>query len=168
MSIDIVSTSLVAPPPTGRYFEDFSAGLQFRSTGTIGVTAARIKSFANEFDPQPFHLDETAARGTLLGGLAASGWHTAAVAMRLIVESDLGLSGQGAGVEVESMRWLRPVHAGDTLRVEGTVTDTRPSRSRADRGIVKFRAVAYNQRNEAVLDATHVIVVSRRKSATPK
>jgi len=166
MSSDVAGDGSVPAASAGRYFEDFSVGLAFRSKGTVGVTAERIKSFAEEFDPQPFHLDDAAARETLLGGLSASGWHTAAVAMRLIVDSDLGLSGHGAGVEIESMRWRRPVQAGDTLRVEGTVIETRASRSHADRGIVKFRAVATNQKNEVVLEATHVMVVRRRKSAS--
>ena len=150
----------MAPPP--RFFEEFTVGLRFRSFGAVSVTAERIKSFAAEFDPQPFHLDEDAGRGTLFGGLVASGWHTAAVAMRLIVDSDLGLSGQGAGVAVESMRWPAPVRAGDSLRVEGTVTEARPSRSQVDRGIVKFQTAVYNQRGEVVLEATHVVMALRR------
>jgi acyl dehydratase len=147
----------------GRYFEDFTVGLRFRSPGVVTITADRIRSFAAEFDPQPSHLDEGAAAGSLFGGLVASGWHTAAVAMRLIVDSDLGLSGQGAGVAIESMRWLRPVLPGDALRVEGTVTEVRSSRSHADRGVVKFRAVVYNQRDEIVLDGVHVVVLRRRE-----
>jgi acyl dehydratase len=148
-----------------RYFEDFSVGLRFSSPAPIAVTAERIKSFASEFDPQPSHLDEDRARGSMLGELVASGWHTAAVTMRLIVDSDLGLCGKGAGIAIESMRWHRPVRPGDSLRMDGTVIETRPSRSRADKGVVKFRAVAYNQMDEVVLDATHVIMVSRRGSA---
>ena len=84
--------------------------------------------------------------------------------MRLIVDSDLGLSGQGAGVAIESMRWLRPVRPGDDLRVEGTVTEIRSSRSHADRGVVKFQTVVYNQRDEVVLEAAHVVVLRRRES----
>ena len=145
-----------------RLFEDFAVGLRFRSSGEIAITAERIKSFAAEFDPQPFHVDDQAGRQSLFGGLVASGWHTAAVTMRLIVDSDLGLSGQGAGVAVEAMRWLVPVRAGDSLRVEGTVTETRPSRSHVDRGIVRFHITAYNQRDEAVLEATHVVMALRR------
>jgi len=157
----------VAASPPIRFFEDFTVGLRFRSSGVIAITAERIKSFAAEFDPQPSHLDEGAARETPFGGLVASGWHTAAATMRLIVDSDLGLGGQGAGVAIEAMRWLQPVLPGDCLRVEGTVTETRPSRSQADRGVVKFQAHAYNQRDQIVLDCTHVIVVTRRKSAAP-
>jgi acyl dehydratase len=150
----------MAPAP--RFFEDFTVGLRFRSQGAIVVTGERIKSFAAEFDPQPFHLDDHAGRDSLFGGLVASGWHTAAVAMRLIVDSDLGLSGQGAGVAVEAMRWPAPVRAGDSLRIEGTVTETRLSRSHPDRGIVKFQTTVYNQRGEAVLEATHVVMAMRR------
>src|SRR4029078_7554050 len=90
-----------------RYFEDFAVGLRFRSAGAIAVTADRIKSFGAEVDPQPSHLDEGGARASLFCGLVASGWHTAAISMRLIVDSDLGLSGQGAGVAIESMKWLK-------------------------------------------------------------
>jgi acyl dehydratase len=160
-----VSASETAPP---RYFEDFTVGLRFRSSTSIEVTAERMKSFAAEFDPQPSHLDAAAAEGSFFGGLVASGWHTAAVAMRLIVDSDLGLSGQGAGVAIESMRWLRPVHPGDRLRVEGTVIETRASRSHADRGVVKFRTLVYNQRDELVLDGAHVVLVRRRSLAAPE
>jgi acyl dehydratase len=153
-----------------RSFEDFTVGLPFRSPSAVTLTAEVIKAFATEFDPQPPHLDEEIARGTSFGGLVASGWHTAAATMRLIVDSDLGLSGQGAGMAVESMQWRLPVRAGDSLRVEGSVTETRPSRSHPDRGIVKFRVTAFNQRGEAVLEATHVVLVARRsgQSASQK
>jgi acyl dehydratase len=141
------------------------AGQAFRSPAAIAVTAERIQSFAAEFDPQPFHVDEVAARASLFGGLVASGWHTAAVAMRLLVDSDLGLGGRGAGIEIESMKWLRPVRPNDRLRLEGSVTETRPSQSRRDRGVVKFRTLVYNQHDELVLDALHVVMVQRRSSA---
>jgi acyl dehydratase len=149
-----------------RAFEDFAVGLRFRSPRALIVTAQQIKSFAAEWDPQPPHLDEAAALRTAFGGLVASGWHTAAAAMRLIVDSDLGLYGQGAGVAVESMQWRLPVRAGDSLRVEGTVTSARPSRSHPDKGIVTFSVTVLNQRDEAVLGATHVVLVARR-SALP-
>ena len=148
--------------PSPRSFEDFTVGLHFRSRSAVILTAERIKAFAAEFDPQPPHLDEEAARLTSFRGLVASGWHTAAVAMRLIIDSDLGLGGQGAGLAVESMQWRLPVRAGDALRVEGTVTETRPSRSRPDSGIVKFRVTALNQRDEVVLEGSHVVLVARR------
>ena len=148
--------------PSPRSFEDFTVGLRFRSLSAIALTAEGIKTFAAEFDPQPPHLDEEAARRTSFGGLVASGWHTAAVTMRLIVDSDLGLAGQGAGMAVESMQWRLPVRAGDALRVEGSVTETRASRSRAGSGIVKFRVTTFNQRDEIVLEASHVVMVARR------
>ena len=153
--------------PAPRSFEDFAVGLRFRSFEEIALGAERIKSFAAEFDPQPFHLDDAAGPETFFGGLVASGWHIAAVAMRLLVDSDLGLGGRGAGVAVETMRWLRPVRPGDSLRVEGTVIETRPSRSRADCGIVKFQTTVYNQSNEAVMEATHVVMALRR-GASPR
>jgi acyl dehydratase len=126
------------------------------------MTAEGIKAFAGQFDPQSPHLDEEAARRTSFRGLIASGWHTAAATMRLIVDSGLGLGGQGAGMAVESMQWRLPVRAGDALRVEGTVTETRPSRSRPDSGIVKFRVKTFNQHDQAVLEAIHVVMVARR------
>lgn len=153
--------------PVRRTFEDFAAGLRFRSTGAIVVTADRIKAFAAEFDPQPSHLDGETAQAAWFGELVASGWHTAAVAMRLIVESDLGLGGQGAGVAVEAMRWLRPVRPGDALRIEGTVTEVRPSRSRPDSGVVRFEVAVFNQHGERVLEGAHVILVRRRDDAGP-
>lgn len=145
-----------------RAFEDFTIGLRFRSAHGVTITAERIKAFAAEFDPQVPHLDEVMSRKTMFRGLVASGWHTAAVAMRLLVDSDLGLGGQGAGVAVESMRWCRPVRAGDTLRVEGTVTQVRPSRSRPLAGLVTFALTVRNQKDETVLEATHVVLVPRR------
>jgi acyl dehydratase len=148
--------------PSPRSFEDFTVGLRFRSPSAVTVTAEGIKAFAAEFDPQPQHLDAEAARVTSFGGLVASGWQTAAMTMRLIVDSDLGLGGQGAGVAVDSMQWRLPVRAGDALRVEGSVTETRASRSRPDSGIVKFQVTTFNQRGEAVLEATHVVMVARR------
>jgi len=148
--------------PSPRSFEDFTVGLRFRSRSAMPVTVEGIKAFAAEFDPQPPHLEEEAARRTFFGGLVASGWHTAAVTMRLIVDSDLGLAGGAAGMAVDSMQWRLPVRAGDALRVEGSVTETRPSRSRPESGVVKFRVTTFNQRDEAVLVATHVVLVARR------
>jgi len=146
-------------PP--RFFEDFTVGLRFRS-GTANVTAEGIKSFAAEFDPQAFHLDENAAERSLFAGLAASGWHTAAICMRLFVESDLQPAGGTIGAGVEELRWPKAVRPGDVLRVEGEVTDVRASRSRPELGIVKLRATAYNQRNEPVQIWTPVLMVRRR------
>ena len=149
------------PATQERFFEDFAVGHKFRSA-TATVTAEGIKSFAREFDPQSFHLDEGAAERSLFAGLAASGWHTAAIAMRLFVESDLRPAGGTIGAGVEDLRWPKPVRPGDVLHLEGEVIDVRASRSRPDLGIVKLRATAYNQRGEPVQIWTPVLMVRRR------
>ena len=149
-------------PASGeRFFEDFQVGQTFRS-GTTAITADAIKAFAAQFDPQPFHLDEDAARGSIFGGLAASGWHTAAVGMRLLVESDLHPAGGTIGAGVEGIRWPRAVRPDDVLHVEGEVIETRASRSRPELGIVKLRATTYNQAGEPVQQSTPVLMVRRR------
>jgi acyl dehydratase len=144
-----------------RFFEDFQVGQTFRSATTT-VTPEGIKSFAAEFDPQPFHLDEDQARSSFFGGLAASGWHTAAMVMRMIVESDLRPAGGTIGAGVEELRWPRPVRPGDVLHVEGEVLDVRASRSRPELGIVKIRATALNQAGEPVQISTPILMVRRR------
>ena len=149
------------PATPERFFEDFAVGLKFRSH-TATVTAEGIKSFAAEFDPQAFHLDESAAERSLFAGLAASGWHTAAISMRLFVESDLRPAGGTIGAGVEDLRWPKPVRPGDVLHLEGEVIDVRASRSRPELGIVKLRATAYNQRGEPVQLWTPVLMVRRR------
>ena len=132
-----------------RYLEDFAVGQKFGSD-TLRVEEERVKRFAAEFDPQPFHLDEAAARATLFGGLAASGWHTAAMTMRLLVESDLKPAGGIVGAGFDEFRWPRPVRPGDELRIEAEVLEVRPSRSRPGQGMVKLRTTTLNQRNEQV------------------
>ena len=114
---------------TARYLDDFAPGQVYRS-GRLRVDAERIKSFAAEFDPQPFHQDEDAARGTLFGGLAASGWHTAAMTMRLLVQSDFKPAGGIVGAGFDEFRWPLPVRPGDELYVEAEVLEVRPSKSR--------------------------------------
>jgi len=148
-------------PVSPRYFEDFAVGQQFRS-GTLTVTAESIKAFAAAFDPQPFHQDETAAQASLFGGLVASGWNTAALTMRLIVDSDLHPAGGTIGAGVEELRWPTPVRPGDVLHVEGEVLDLRPSRSRPGLGVMKVRVTTYNQAGEAVQIVTPVLMVPRR------
>jgi acyl dehydratase len=115
------------------YFEDLAVGQTF-GTGTISVEPEAIKAFAAEFDPQPFHIDEGAAGGSLFGGLVASGWHTAALTMRLLVGGDLKVVGGLIGMGAEDLRWPRPVHPGDVLRVVSEVLDLRISKSRHDGG----------------------------------
>ena len=133
----------------GRYFEDYAVGQKFGS-GTVEVTAERIKSFAREFDPQPFHTDEEAARHTFFGGLVASGWHTAAMTMRLFVESDITPEGGSIGAGGSDLSWPQPTRPGDVLRVESEVLELRPSKSRPDIGIMKVKLTTYNQANEVV------------------
>jgi acyl dehydratase len=144
-----------------KFFEDFEVGQKFHS-GTIAITADRIKSFAAEFDPQPFHLDEEAAKHSLFGGLAASGWHTAAVTMRLLVDSDLEIAGGTIGAGGEDLRWPQPVRPGDVLRLEIQVIDVRASRSRPELGIVKVRLTTLNQSDAPVQISTPVLMVRRR------
>ncbi|HZO43076.1 MAG TPA: MaoC family dehydratase [Methylomirabilota bacterium] len=147
-----------------RYLEDYAVGQKFRS-GRLRIDEERIKQFAAEFDPQPFHLDAEAARHTIFGGLAASGWHTAAVTMRLLVESDLKPAGGIVGAGADEFRWPRPVRPGDELRIESEVIDVRPSRSRPDQGLIKVRTTTLNQNDEAVQIVVANLVVPRRRSA---
>jgi len=120
-----------------RYLEDFMVGQTFGS-GRLRVDKEQIKAFAAEFDPQPFHLDEDAALDTIFGGLAASGWHTAALTMRLLVESEIAPAGGVVGAGFDEFRWPRPVRPGDELHIESEVLDVRPSRSRSNQGRSAF------------------------------
>ena len=150
---------------SGRYLEDFAAGQTFGS-GQLRIEKERAKTFAAEFDPQPFHLDEEAAANTLFRGLAASGWHTAAVTMRLLVDSELKPAGGIVGAGFEELRWPRPVRPGDVLRVESEVLEVRPSRSRPEQGLIKVRTTTLNQNGEAVqVFVGNLIVPSRTAGA---
>jgi acyl dehydratase len=119
-----------------RYLEDFEPGQEFGS-GSITIDAGQIKAFAKQFDPQPFHLDEEAASASFFQGLAASGWHTAALTMRLLVEGDLAVAGGIVGAGADEFRWPRPVRPGDTLTVRSEVLEVRPSKSRPEQGWLK-------------------------------
>jgi len=145
-----------------RYLEDFSVGEMFRF-GSLRVDPDRVKSFANEFDPQKFHLDEEAATKTLFGGLAASGWHTAAMTMRLLVESDLKPAGGIIGVGFEEFRWTAPVRPGDELRIEVEILEVRSSKSRPNQGLLKLRIATLNQDNTAVQIAVGQLLVPCRQ-----
>ena len=150
---------------TGRYFEDFAVGQTFRNGPTAPLTAEQIKAFAREYDPQPFHTDEEAAKHTFFQGLAASGWHTAALTMRLFVDSDVKPVGGYVGAGGEELRWPRATRPGDSLRVEIQVLDTRLSQSRPTLGIVKMQITTYNQRDEVVQIAKPVMMVPRRPTS---
>jgi acyl dehydratase len=146
----------------GLYLEDLHVGQRFTSA-TYRMEEDRIKSFAAEFDPQPFHLDEAAARGTVFNGLSASGWHTAAVAMRLLVTGGLPLGNGIIGLGGE-LAWPKPTRPGDTLHVESEVLEILPSRSRPNQGIVKIRSTTLNQDGEPVHVFTSKVLVFRRAS----
>jgi acyl dehydratase len=150
--------------PTELYFEDFYVGQKFNSTGSYKVTAQEIKEFGQKYDPQPFHLDETAGEGSFFKGLAASGWLTAAIVMRLRVQV-ITVAGGMIGAGVEEMRWTAPVRPGDTIRSEIEVLGVRHSQSRPKFGIVRTRSIATNQRNEVVLRSTVNFLAPLRPSA---
>jgi acyl dehydratase len=145
---------------TPLYFEDFAVGQVYRS-GTLSVDTPAIKSFAAQFDPQPFHLDETAAQATLFRGLAASGFHTAALTMRLLVDGGAPIAGGIVGAGLDELRWPRPVRPGDTLRTESEVLELRASRSRPE-GFVKMRTTTLNQNDEPVQVMVANLLVPRR------
>ena len=142
------------------YLDDLRVGQRFASATHV-IDAAQIKAFARQFDPQPFHLDEEAAKAGLFGGLVASGWHTAAITMRLQVDSGLPIAGGIIGIGGE-MSWPRPTLPGDALRVVSEVEEVTPSRSRPDRGVVRMRSETRNQRDEVVQILNAKLFVPRR------
>jgi acyl dehydratase len=143
------------------YLEDFAVGQVFRSA-RLRVEEAEIKAFAAQFDPQPFHLDAVAAKATMFGGLAASGWHTTALTMRLLVDGGAPIAGGIIGAGTDELRWPRPVRPGDELRVESEVLEIRPSRSRPQQGLVKMRTTTFNQHDEPVQIMVANLLVPRR------
>jgi acyl dehydratase len=142
------------------FLEDFAVGQRFTS-GARALDADQIKAFAAQFDPQPFHLSETEAEKSFFQGLAASGWHTAAITMSLLVKSGMPIAGGliGAGGEIE---WPRPVRPGDVLQVESEVLAVTPSRSRPERGLITVKSVTTNQKGEVVQILTSKMLVWRR------
>ena len=143
------------------YLEDFAVGQTFGS-GRLRIEEERIRSFAAEFDPQPFHLDAAAARHTIFHGLAASGWHTAAVTMRLLVGSQLRPAGGIVGAGFDELSWPQPVRPGDELHLESKVLEVRPSNSRPDLGSIKVRTTTLNQDGEIVQISIGNLLVLRR------
>jgi acyl dehydratase len=147
---------------TAKYFlEDFAVGQVF-ATGKLQVDTDQIKSFAKQFDPQPYHLDEEAAQRSPFRGLAASGWHTAALTMRLLVDGDFKPAGGILGVGFDALSWPKPVRPGDELRAKSEILEVRPSKSRPDRGTIRVRTTTYNQNDEAVQEFTGNLLVPRR------
>jgi acyl dehydratase len=149
---------------TERYLEDLHVGDRFES-GTFAVTEKGIVDFAHDFDPQPFHLDLDAAKRSVFQGLAASGWHTAAMSMKLFVTGGLRLAGGSVGLSVDELQWPRPVRPGDTLRLDTEIVEVRPSRSKPDRGIIRIRNVTTNQNGEVVQTFLASVLVRRRPTA---
>jgi acyl dehydratase len=147
---------------TERYFEDFIPGQVFKPSGRVRVEKEEVIAFARKFDPQPFHLDEEAARQSIFGRLVASGWHTAAITMSLIAHSEHRAAGGTIGLGFEGLRWPIPVAPGDELRIESEVLETRPSKSRPDRGLLKMRTRTLNQNNEVVQEIIANGLVPRR------
>jgi len=145
------------------YLDDISVGQRF-TTGSYDLDEAQIVAYAKQFDPQPFHTDAQAAKASLFKGLAGSGWHTAAITMRLLVESGIPLAGGMIGIEA-SLRWPRPTRPGDTLTVHGEVIEVAPSQSRPDRGWVTIRAETRNQNDEVVQIFTAKLMVPRWQGA---
>ena len=142
------------------YLDDLHVGQRFNS-GSYVMEATRIREFAAEFDPQPFHLDEAAAEASVFKGLAASGWHTAAAAMRLLVTGGLPFASGIVGLGGE-IAWPKPTRPGDTLHVESEIVEITPSRSKPHQGIVTVRGTMFNQNQEAVYVLTAKLLVPRR------
>ncbi|HUZ74302.1 MAG TPA: MaoC family dehydratase [Stellaceae bacterium] len=144
-----------------RYFEDFAVGQKFASA-RLRVTAEEIRNFAAAYDPQPAHLDEAAARQTIFGGLAASGWHTAALTMRLLVPSEFQPAGGIVAAGFDEFRWPHPVRPGDELHLECEILELRPSKSRPSQGLIKARTTTLNQDDEPVQILVANLIVPRR------
>ncbi len=142
------------------WFDDLALGMRFKS-GEVQITESDIKRFAAEYDPQPMHLDEVAAIGTPFKGLAASGWHTAAIAMNLAVQIRPFGPHPLIGLGVDELRWMAPVRPGDILHLEGEVVGLTPSRTKPQ-GIALVKWTAYNQNGEAVYTFTPIAIVPRR------
>ena len=132
-----------------QHFEDLSVGQKFGSGSQI-VEASEITEFAGKFDPQPFHLSDESARHTILGGLAASGWHTASVSANLLINSEFKLASGIVGLSVDELRWTSPLRPGDELNVETEILELRPSKSRPLYGVVKARITTFNQNHDIV------------------
>ncbi|MFL6664138.1 MAG: MaoC family dehydratase, partial [Rhizobacter sp.] len=145
---------------------DFREG-QVHEFGGVEVKRDDIVRFASEFDPQPFHVDDAAARGTMFGGLIASGWHTAAMSMRMMCDGYLLRAASLGSPGIESLKWLQPVRPGDTLRVRLTVLEARPLKSKPGVGLVKSRHQVLNQRGEVVMEMQGYGMFGMRRPASP-
>ncbi len=149
---------------TVHYLEDFAPGQVF-DTGKHRVDKDEIFAFARQYDPQPFHVDEEAARQSPFQGLAASGWHTAAMTMRLMVDGEFKPAGGILGVGFEDLSWPRAVRPGDELHARSEVLEVRPSKSKPDRGMIRVRTTTFNQNGEPVMVFTGNLLVPRRPAS---
>lgn len=149
---------------TKYFWEDMVPGT-VRELGSVTPTADEIKAFARQFDPQPFHLDEEAAKASLFGGLSASGWHTCCMAMRLMVDNFLRESSSLGSPGLENIKWLKPVHPGDTLSLRHYVIESRPMASKPHVGLVRTKWEMWNQHDEQVLHMEGFSMFRRRHPA---
>jgi acyl dehydratase len=147
------------------YWEDLQPG-SVRDLGSVSVDAEQIKEFAAKYDPQPFHLDEEAGRQSMFGGLAASGWQTACLAMRLTVDNMLRHTASLGSPGLDSLKWLKPVYPGDLLNLRHTILESRPLKSRPDTGLVRSRWEMFNQHGDKVLEMEGYGMFGRRNPAS--
>jgi len=147
------------------YFEDFPVGW-VAEYGPRRISREEIIAFASQYDPQPMHLDEEAARHTLLGGLGASGWHTCCIMMRMITDGFLLEAASMGAPGIDEVKWLKPVRPGDTLTIRGTVQSARVSQSRPDRGFVSLRWEVFNDRRECVMTLVCPQMIARRNAGS--
>jgi acyl dehydratase len=155
----------ISSPHIRVWWEDLAVG-DVRELGSVRVSADEIVAFARQFDPQPFHLDEEAGRQSVFGGLCASGWHTCALAMRLMVTNFLHQTSSLGSPGLDSLKWLKPVYPGDELRLRHTITDKRPMNKRPDVGLVRTVWEMFNQRGEKVLHMEGYGMFRRREPAS--
>lgn len=147
------------------YFEDIDVGDVFKPDARYDVTKQELTTFAEQYDPQPFHTDEEAAKDSIFGSLVASGWHTASVCMRLLTDELLDPETAMGARGVDELRWNKPVHPGDTLRIEFEILEKRPSESRPEMGHVRSKLTGYNQHDEAVIEWITLGMQRRRDPA---
>ena len=145
-----------------RYFEDFAVGDIHKPIGRVKVEKSDVIAFARQYDPQPFHLDDVAGGKSIFGRLVASGWHTAALTMRLVAASEYRATEGTIGLGFDNMRWPIPVVPGDELHIESEVLEVRPSKSRPDRGLIKIRTLTLNQDGQIVQELIANAMVPRR------
>jgi acyl dehydratase len=149
------------------HLDDLQAGQTF-TLGSRSVSREEILAFASSWDPQPFHLDDAAAQAGIYGALIASGWHTVCIFMRLFTDGLLNRAAALGSPGIDELRWLKPVHAGDTLEARAEILDVRPFRSRPDRGAARIRCVVANQAADEVLTMIATVMFLRRPEAPPR